>query len=85
MWAVPVSADVCEICTAVFFKNKVLGCVLVSIISWTLILSLYLQTLKYNTWMLFIMGVPLQAVIILITIFRYKNPEGALGKRSVEK
>ena len=85
MWAVPLSAVVCEICNAVFFKNKVLGCVLVSIISWTLILSLYLQTLKYNTWMLFIMGVPLQAVIILITIFRYKNPEGALGKRSVEK
>ena len=85
MWAVPLSAVVCEICNAVFFKNKVLGCVLVSIISWTLILSLYLQTLKYNTWMLFIMGVPLQAVIILITLFRYKNPEGALGKRSVEK
>lgn len=85
MWAVPLSAVVCEICNAVFFKNKVLGCVLISIISWTLILSLYLQTLKYNTWMLFIMGVPLQAVIILITIFRYKNPEGALGKRSVEK
>ena len=85
MWAVTLSAVVCEICNAVFFKNKVLGCVLVSIISWTLILSLYLQTLKYNTWMLFIMGVPLQAVIILITIFRYKNPEGALGKRSVEK
>ena len=85
MWAVPLSAVVCEICNAVFFKNKVLGCVLVSIISWTLILSLYLQTLKYNTWMLFIMGVPLQAVIILITIFRYKNPEGVFDKRSVEK
>ena len=85
MWAVPLSAGVCEICNAVFFKNKVFGCVLVSVISWTLILSLYLQTLQYNTWMLFIMGVPLQAVIILITIYRYKNPDGVLDKGRTAK
>jgi transcriptional regulator with XRE-family HTH domain len=85
MWAVPLSAVICEVCNAVLFKNKALGCVLISVICWTSILSLYLQTLKYNMWMLFIMGVPLQAVVILITIFRYKNPSGALNKRSVEK
>lgn len=81
MWAIPLSAVVCEVCNAVFFRNKVFGCVLISIISWTAILSLYLQTLQYNTWMLFIMGVPLQAVIILITIFRYKNPDGVFDKK----
>ena len=85
MWAVPLSVVVCEVCNAVFFKNKVFGCVLISIISWTTILALYLQTLKYNTWMLFIMGVPLQAVIILITIFRYKNPDGVFDKGRGEK
>ncbi len=83
-WAVPISAAVCEVCNAVFFKNKAFGCVLVSVISWTSILSLYLQTIKYNTWMLFIMGVPLQAVIILITVFRYKNPDGVHSKRGGE-
>ena len=84
MWAVPLSAAVCELCNAAFFKNKAFGCVLISVISWTSILSLYLQTIKYNTWMLFIMGVPLQAVIILITVFRYKNPDGVHSKRSGE-
>ena len=85
IWAVPVSAVVCELCNAVFFKNKALGCVLYSVLSWTTILALYLQTLKYNTWMLFIMGVPLQAVIILITVFKYKNPDGVLDKKGAKK
>ena len=85
MWTVPLSAIVCEVCNNVFFKNKVFGCVLFSVLSWTSILALYLQTLKYNTWMLFIMGVPLQAVIILITIFKYKNPESLLDKRRESK
>ena len=81
MWTVPLSVIVCEICNAVLFKNKVLACVLLSVFSWTLILALYLQTLKYNTWMLFIMGVPLQAVIILITILRYKSPSVQLREK----
>ena len=85
VWAIPLSAVVCQICNAVFFKNKAFGCVLFSILSWSTILALYLQTLKYNTWMLFIMGVPLQAVIILITIFRYKSPEGVSEKKGGTK
>ncbi len=85
IWAVPISAAVCEACNAVFFRNKALGCVLYSVLSWTAILALYLQTLKYNTWMLFIMGIPLQAVIILITVFKYKNPESPLDRKGNKK
>ena len=85
MWTIPLSAIVCEICNAVFFKNKALGCVLFSVLSWTVILALYLQALKYNMWMLFIMGVPLQAVIVLTTVFRYKSTDSAVVKRRGEK
>lgn len=82
MWAVPFTALITEICNAVFFKNKAFACVLLSILAWTTILALYLQMLRYNAWMLFIMGVPLQAVIILITVFRYKNSDNtASGRR----
>ena len=85
MWAVPLSSVICEVCNAIFFRNKVLSCVLFSCLSWTTILALYLQMLKYNTWMLFIMGVPIQAVIILATVFRYKNPEGTFERRKNKK
>ena len=84
-WTVPFSAFLCEVCNAVFFKNKAFGCVVFSVASWTSILALYLQTLKYNTWMLFIMGVPLQAVIILITVFRYKNTDSVFHKKDGNK
>ena len=84
IWAVPLTAVVSLICNSVLFKNKAFGCVMFSVLSWTTILALYLQTLKYNTWMLFIMGVPLQAVIILITVFKYKNPERITQRRKSE-
>lgn len=85
IWAVPFSAVMCEVCNAVFFKNKAFGCVAFSVASWTSILALYLQTLRHNMWMLFIMGVPLQAVIILITVFRYKNADNLSHKKGGEK
>ncbi len=85
IWAIPLSAILCEICNSVFFKNKSFGCVMLSVLSWSSILALYLQTLKYNTWMLFIMGVPLQAVIILSTVFRYKSADSSAVKGRKEK
>lgn len=85
IWAIPLSAILCEICNSVLFKNKSFGCVMLSVLSWSSILALYLQTLKYNTWMLFIMGVPLQAVIILSTVFRYKSADHSAVKRRKEK
>jgi len=85
IWTVPLSALITEICNAVFFKNKSFACVLFSILSWSTILAFYLQMLKYNAWMLFIVGIPLQAVIILITIFRYKSAEHVPSRRKGEK
>ena len=85
IWAIPFSAFLCEVCNAIFFKNKAFACVVFSVASWTTILALYLQTLKYNTWMLFIMGVPLQALIILVTVFRYKSVDPVTKLRSGEK
>ncbi|MBQ9071119.1 MAG: helix-turn-helix transcriptional regulator [Clostridia bacterium] len=75
IWAIPVTMLICQICNHFFFKNKAFGCVLNSLFTWSFILSIYIQLLEYNAWMLFIMGVPLQAAIILTTVLRYKNPD----------
>ena len=85
VWAVPFSAFLCEVCNAVFFKNKAFACVAFSVAAWTTIIALYLQMLKYNMWMLFIMGVPLQALIILVTVFKYKSADTVLNKKVGEK
>jgi len=68
IWAIPVTATICQISNKFFFANRPLGCVLNSVAMWTLLLALYLQLLPYNIWMLFIIGAPIQAVIILVTV-----------------
>jgi len=41
---------------------------------WSLIISFYLQFLDMNLWPIFLLGIPLQGVIILINIInKYKN------------
>ena len=80
IWAIPVSALFSQLCNRMFFGNKALRCVLNSILIWSTILAVYLQLLEYNIWMLFITGVPVQAVIILTTIFKYKNPDYSFSR-----
>lgn len=73
IWAIPITSTVCQCCNKFLFGNRVFGCVLHSVTAWTMLLSLYLQLLAYNIWMLFITGIPIQAVIILLTIMKIKN------------
>lgn len=73
IWAIPVSCMVCQIYNKVYLMNNAFRCVMYSVAQWTTILSVYLQLLEHNMWMLFIMGAPIQAVIILTTILKYKN------------
>ncbi len=41
-----------------------------SLLIWTLLASIYVQFLDYNLWILFFIGVPLQAIVILLEVMR---------------
>lgn len=84
IWAIPVSCIVCQIYNKIYFMNNAFRCVMVSLAQWSIILAVYLQLLAQNMWMLFIMGAPIQAVIILTTILKYKS-NGASRVRIVDK
>jgi len=73
IWAIPLTASVCSICNSYFFKNKVLNYLLLSIINWTLILAIYIELLANNFWLLFIVGIPIQLIIILLAILKYNK------------
>ncbi len=64
IWALPVSSIVLLVFNAIWGKHK-FSILITSTLSWTLILSIYLQLLKYNLWVLFLIGIPLQIGIIL--------------------
>lgn len=73
IWAVPISAATIA-AMSIHWKFRVLAIVFESIFSWTVLTAVFLQLLVTyhwdNLWMLFLVGVPLQAAIILLAQIR---------------
>lgn len=74
VWSVPVAAFM------IFKYNKAHECVkwlnalLLSAVVWGTIAAVYLQVIsKWNLWQLFIIGVPLEAMVIVSTLFRKRR------------
>lgn len=65
IWAIPASAYVLLICNRIWWKSKICSVITSSIATWTMILAVYLQAIEYNLWLLFIVGIPIQAIILL--------------------
>lgn len=72
IWAIPVSSMIWQFCNRLW-GNKTLGRIIVSITTWTLILAIYISLLQYNIWMIFIIGIPIQLIIILTSALKKTN------------
>lgn len=72
VYAVPFSALVAQI-----FNNKwghrKYSVYILSAFVWTLLASIYIGLLKYNIWLIFLLGVPLQVVVILWSKLKPKS------------
>ena len=71
VWAVPLSA----LLSLSFVKkwgDKLLQAVVRSVLTWSFLASIYLQLLPYNLWLIFLVGVPIQAGIIVVA---FSKPE----------
>lgn len=64
IWAIPVSFIVLIVFNAIWGKRK-FSILITSGLVWTIILGIYLQLLKFNLWVLFLIGIPLEIGIIL--------------------
>ena len=72
IWAVPLTCIVLKVAGRSFLGN-VLKIIIDSVFAWSLLTSIYLQFLSLNMWMIFLLGIPVQMVIILwIKMKRYK-------------
>lgn len=65
VWGVPFSVFIFSVFNRRWnmIKQKY---ILHSIFLWTLLLSIYLQIMSYNVWLIFIIGVPIQISLILL-------------------
>lgn len=72
IWALPITGFVASACNRLW-GNRILGAITSSFTVWTLILAIYVHLLDHNFWMFFLIGVPVQMIIILyLTIKRGK-------------
>ena len=72
VWGVPATAFV------VFFQNKknhnnIIGFVSATVFIWTFITSLFLHLIESSPWYFYILGVPMQGMLIVRYIFNYKQ------------
>lgn len=70
VWAVPLSAFICVKYNRAHGNIKWVNTVLLSLICWGIIVAVYLQMISYNLWPTFFIGIPLEAMIIISTLFR---------------
>ena len=68
IWALPLTSLVTYFCNYYFWGSKIFRMIAESIFIWTFILGVYVEMiLRYEShiWMLFILGIPIQAIIII--------------------
>ena len=56
-----------------FWKNKIYGFVVSSVLIWTIVLSIYLELIKYNMFLVFIVGIPIQISLSIRTFVKKIN------------
>ena len=73
IWAIPASGFAVAICNKKWWRSKTIGAIFASLNTWTVILSIYLQFIAHNIWLLFVVGAPIQVIIILLATMPEKK------------
>lgn len=66
VFSVPVSSLVVLVLNSIWGRRRwVTNCIILSVLMWSLLLSLYMLFLSQNLWLLFILGIPTQVILLL--------------------
>ena len=71
VYALPVSLLVMIVLTAIWGKKKT-NAYYISLLVWSILVAIYLLFMKYNLWLLFIIGIPAQIIILLVYRIRIR-------------
>lgn len=64
IWAIPLSCIIGIVFNSIWGR-KFFNFVLISILIWSTLTSIYLQFIEYNMWLIFIIGIPMQIGVFL--------------------
>ena len=65
VYAVPANALLLLLLNRIYFRNRLVKLIILSIFVWTLLASIYIGLLNWNIWAIFIVGIPMQISLIL--------------------
>ncbi|MGN0961681.1 MAG: helix-turn-helix domain-containing protein [Christensenellales bacterium] len=72
VYAVPTSALVAQVFNGMWGERKY-SVFILSVLVWTFLASIYIATLQYNLWLVFILGIPLQVLVLLWARLKPRN------------
>lgn len=89
IYAIPVTAIVVLVFSSVW-GNRNVWFASTTVLCWGIILSVYISLIKYNLWTLFLIGIPMQALIIMwfffrSVFFRVRDSINKLGEKEEDK
>lgn len=70
VYSIPVTMIVLLVFNSLWGKPK-LNFLIITILVWTILLSVYLSLISYKIWLIFIIGIPAQIIILLCAGFRF--------------
>lgn len=80
LWAIPVTAVTMQFFNSRWIKMPFLSMICSSVAIWGLITATYCTVLSYNVWLIFLIGVPLQAIVCLVSLLKKELHKSAKVK-----
>ena len=84
VWAVPATCVIGIIFNSLWGRQRNVF-ILISLLIWTAIASIYLQVLTYNAWIIFFVGIPLQLAVILWSTLYVSKKKTRRDKNEITK
>lgn len=72
IWGVPTSAIVVLRFNRKWERNRLVSFLAQTILCWSVLTSIYLSFLSLNLWLIYLIGIPLQACIIVASFVKFK-------------
>ena len=76
-WLFFIYAVPCSFVTMLVFNslwgNRRMNYLIISLLSWTLLITIFLHVMNYRLWVIFLLGIPIQIAVILWSKLKKKN------------
>lgn len=75
IYAIPISMIVFVVFSCIWW-NSYMRCMSISLLVWSILLTIYLTMYAYDVWLIFVIGVPVQVLLLLLLWYKVVRKKG---------